>query len=78
MQAAFMAPTELLAEQHARNFERLLDPLGMRPVLLTGSLGGGASGRRPTPASRARRRSSRWARTRSCSRAPPSAGSASR
>jgi ATP-dependent DNA helicase RecG len=38
-QAALMAPTELLAEQHARTFERLLEPLGMRPVLLTGSLG---------------------------------------
>src|ERR671933_1895917 len=38
-QAAFMAPTELLAEQHARTFERLLEPLGMRPVLVTGSLG---------------------------------------
>jgi ATP-dependent DNA helicase RecG len=37
-QAAVMAPTELLAEQHARTFERLLAPLGMRPVLLTGSL----------------------------------------
>ena len=38
-QAAFMAPTELLAEQHARTFERLLAPLEIRPVLLTGSLG---------------------------------------
>jgi ATP-dependent DNA helicase RecG len=33
-----MAPTELLAEQHARTFARLLEPLGMQPVLLTGSL----------------------------------------
>ncbi|HEU4641363.1 MAG TPA: ATP-dependent DNA helicase RecG [Gemmatimonadaceae bacterium] len=38
-QAAIMAPTELLAEQHARTFERLLAPLEMRPVLLTGSMG---------------------------------------
>ncbi|HEX5438782.1 MAG TPA: ATP-dependent DNA helicase RecG [Gemmatimonadaceae bacterium] len=38
-QAAIMAPTELLAEQHARTFEQLLAPLGMRPVLLTGSMG---------------------------------------
>jgi ATP-dependent DNA helicase RecG len=38
-QAAFMAPTELLAEQHARTFTALLEPLGMRPVLVTGSLG---------------------------------------
>jgi ATP-dependent DNA helicase RecG len=37
-QAALMAPTELLAEQHARTFERLLAPLGIEPVLVTGSL----------------------------------------
>src|SRR5215212_1494207 len=37
-QAAVMAPTELLAEQHARTFERLLAPLEMRPLLVTGSL----------------------------------------
>jgi ATP-dependent DNA helicase RecG len=37
-QAAVMAPTELLAEQHQRTFTRLLDPLGIRPVLVTGSL----------------------------------------
>ncbi len=38
-QAALMAPTELLAEQHARTFRTLLAPLGIEPVLLTGSLG---------------------------------------
>lgn len=38
-QAAVMAPTELLAEQHTRTLERLLEPLGMRPELVTGSLG---------------------------------------
>jgi len=37
-QAAIMAPTELLAEQHARTFGRLLAPLGIEPVLVTGSL----------------------------------------
>ena len=37
-QAAVMAPTELLAEQHLRTFTRLLEPLGIRPVLITGSL----------------------------------------
>jgi len=37
-QAAIMAPTELLAEQHARTFTRLLEPLGVEPVLVTGSL----------------------------------------
>ena len=35
-QAAVMAPTELLAEQHARNFAAWLDPLGVRVALLTG------------------------------------------
>ena len=37
-QAALMAPTELLAEQHAGTVRRLLEPLGMTPVLVTGSL----------------------------------------
>ncbi|MGH8144248.1 MAG: ATP-dependent DNA helicase RecG, partial [Steroidobacteraceae bacterium] len=36
-QAAFMAPTELLAEQHARVLSRWFDPLGVRVCLLTGS-----------------------------------------
>jgi ATP-dependent DNA helicase RecG len=36
-QAAFMAPTELLAEQHARTLDALLAPLGIIPVLITGS-----------------------------------------
>jgi ATP-dependent DNA helicase RecG len=38
-QAALMAPTELLAEQHARTFTSLLEPLGITPVLIIGSLG---------------------------------------
>jgi ATP-dependent DNA helicase RecG len=37
-QAAIMAPTELLAEQHARTLTRLLEPLGIEPLLVTGSL----------------------------------------
>jgi ATP-dependent DNA helicase RecG len=37
-QAAIMAPTELLAEQHARTITGLLAPLHMEPVLVTGSL----------------------------------------
>ena len=37
-QAALMAPTELLAEQHARTFERLLAPLGVPVLLVTGSV----------------------------------------
>src|SRR6476646_8219312 len=35
-QAALMAPTELLAEQHAATLERLLEPLSLRPELLLG------------------------------------------
>ena len=41
-QAAVMAPTELLAEQHARNFVDWLDPLGVRVALLTGRQAGKA------------------------------------
>jgi ATP-dependent DNA helicase RecG len=37
-QAAFMAPTELLAEQHQATLTRLLEPLGLRPDLLIGRL----------------------------------------
>ncbi len=38
-QVAFMVPTELLAEQHVRSIGRMLEPLGIAPVLVTGSLG---------------------------------------
>ncbi len=37
-QAAVMAPTELLAEQHFRNFEQWLAPLGIEVAWLTGKL----------------------------------------
>src|SRR5690349_13624522 len=37
-QAALMAPTEILATQHYISARRLLEPLGYRIVLLTGSL----------------------------------------
>ncbi|MEX1182279.1 MAG: ATP-dependent DNA helicase RecG [Gemmatimonadota bacterium] len=37
-QAALMAPTEILAEQHARTIARLLEPLGLGVTLLTGRL----------------------------------------
>ena len=37
-QAAIMAPTELLAEQHQRSMGRLLEPLGVVPLLVTGGL----------------------------------------
>jgi ATP-dependent DNA helicase RecG len=39
-QAAFMVPTEILAEQHFLNIRRLLKPLGMRSVLLTSTIKG--------------------------------------
>lgn len=38
-QAAIMAPTELLAEQHRRNFEQWYTPLSLPVHLLTGRLG---------------------------------------
>ena len=37
-QAAVMAPTELLAEQHQASFSAWFEPLGIETVLLTGSL----------------------------------------
>ena len=37
-QAAMMAPTEILAEQHHASLSKLLEPLGIRVGLLTGSL----------------------------------------
>ncbi|MGC9316441.1 MAG: ATP-dependent DNA helicase RecG [Armatimonadota bacterium] len=36
-QAAMMAPTEVLAEQHHESLAELLGPMGIEPVLLTGS-----------------------------------------
>ena len=42
MQAALMAPTEILAEQHRVNFEAWLAPLGIRIAWLTGKLKGKA------------------------------------
>ena len=37
-QAALMAPTEILAEQHHASLQRLFAPLGIQTVLLTGSM----------------------------------------
>ncbi len=37
-QAAFLAPTELLAEQHFTNLSRWVEPLGLQIALLSGSL----------------------------------------
>jgi ATP-dependent DNA helicase RecG len=39
-QAAFLAPTELLARQHAENAARMLEPLGIRVALLSGAVTG--------------------------------------
>lgn len=36
-QTAFMAPTEILAEQHMETFQSMLSPLGVEIALLTGS-----------------------------------------
>jgi ATP-dependent DNA helicase RecG len=41
-QAAVMAPTELLAEQHSANFVAWFAPLGIRIVVLSGSVTGAA------------------------------------
>ncbi|NQD36442.1 ATP-dependent DNA helicase RecG [Permianibacter sp. IMCC34836] len=41
-QAAVMAPTELLAEQHLLNFSRWFEPLGIRCVFLAGRIKGKA------------------------------------
>lgn len=38
-QAALMAPTDILARQHAALFKRILEPLGIRVMLLTGKTG---------------------------------------
>ena len=43
-QAALMAPTEILAEQHAKNLRALVEPIGLEVTLLTGGLA--ARGRR--------------------------------
>lgn len=38
-QTALMAPTDILARQHAAFFKRILEPLGLRVMLLTGKVG---------------------------------------
>src|SRR5208282_6245985 len=43
--AALMAPTEILAEQHFRNFQKWFEPLGVKAELQTGSRKSGEDGR---------------------------------
>ena len=38
LQSAFMAPTEILANQHFQTFSELLTPLGIKVIRLTGSM----------------------------------------
>jgi ATP-dependent DNA helicase RecG len=40
LQSAFLIPTEILAEQHYRTLLKFLEPVGIRPELLTKSTGG--------------------------------------
>ena len=40
LQCALMAPTELLAEQHCRTLSSILEPVGVKVALLTGSVKG--------------------------------------
>lgn len=44
-QCAMLAPTEILAKQHAENAAKMLEPLGVRVAFLTGNLN--AAGRKP-------------------------------
>ena len=44
-QCALLAPTELLARQHAENAAKLLEPLGVKPAFLTGNLTSAGRGR---------------------------------
>ena len=38
IQSAFMAPTEILSQQHYQNLTRLLEPLGLKTALLTSDM----------------------------------------
>ena len=67
VQGALLAPTDLLARQHAVTLDDLLRPLGVAVELLTGSLAGPESRRSgsittvaSTPTSSACRRAKKW------------------
>ena len=66
-QVALMAPTELLADQHAQNFQRWFEPLGVAVALLTGRQTGKARSAALAGIRAGRTRRSSSARTR-CSR----------
>ena len=52
LQVAFMAPTEILAEQHFLNISRLLQPSRFRVALLTGATPAAGSGASSSPRSK--------------------------
>ena len=66
-QAALLAPTEILAAQHAEGLNRMLAPFGMRVALLTGGMKAAAK-RTTLAAIRATKRTSSWAHTPSSAR----------
>ena len=68
-QAALMAPTELLAEQHGATLEPLLAPLELKPELLLGRPDRGGEGGGARSGSRRARRGWWSALTRCCRRA---------
>ncbi len=63
-QAALMAPTELLAEQHGATLTRLLEPLGDPAGAAAGTADRGGEDRGPGAAGGGARRGSRWGPTR--------------
>ena len=67
-QAALMAPTEILAEQHYLKLSHWLEPLGVKIAWLAGGLQGARAQDRGRRDRLAARRSSRSARTRSSRR----------
>ena len=65
-QAALLAPTEILAAQHAEGLNRMLAPFGMRVALLTGGMKAAA---RRLPPSATTKPTLWWAPTPSSARA---------
>ena len=59
-QCAFMAPTEILAEQHYNSLKEILEPSGVRSALLTGSV-------KQSEKNKIREQLEKWLRGQSCS-----------